>query len=99
MILVDKANNIENGKVVLADIATFAGKRIDAVSVLATGTFTGTPKLVMSIDGTNFVPLYDDNGDQVELTADIPVHLRSANVWVKVDLTGVVSSDLKVEIA
>ena len=27
------------------------------------------------------------------------VHLRSANVWVKVDLTGVVSSDLKVEIA
>ena len=99
MILVDKANNIENKSVVLADIAHYGGRRTDAVSVLATGTFTGTPKLQMSLDGTNFVPLLNGDGDQVELTADTPVHLRSANVWVKVDLTGVSSSDLKIEIA
>ena len=98
-ILVDVANNIENKSVVLADIAHYGSIRTDAVSVLATGTFTGTPKLQMSLDGTNFVPLLNSDGNQVELTAGTPIHLRSANVWVKVDLTGVSSSDLKIEIA
>ncbi len=98
MILVDKANNIENKSAVLADLAHYGGRKTDAVSVLATGTFTGTPKLQMSLDGTNFVPLLNEEGEQVTLTVDTPVYLESANVWVKVDLTDVTSSDLIVEI-
>lgn len=97
MILVDKEQNIEKS-VVLAEVAHYSGRRTDAVSVLATGTFTGTPKLEMANDGINFVPLLDDNGDQVELVNNTPVFLRSANVWVRVDLTGVSSSNLKVSI-
>lgn len=98
-ILVDVANNIENKSVVLANLAQYGERKTDAVSVLATGTFTGTPKLQMSLDGTNFVPLLDDDGNQIELTVDTPVHLKPANVWVKADLTDVSSSDLKIEIA
>jgi len=97
MIIVDKANNI-NKPAVLAEVAQYANRPTGAVSVLATGTVTGSPKLQMSLDGTNYVPLLNEDGEQVELTVDVPVHLRSANVWVKVDLTGVTSSDLKVEI-
>lgn len=97
MVLVDNSKN-ENKAVVLAEAAQYGSRPTEAVSILATGTFTGTPKLTMSLDGVNFVPLLNDDGEQMELTVDVPVHLRSANVWVKVDLTGVTSSDLKVEI-
>lgn len=97
MIIVDKANNI-NKPAVLAEVAQYANRPTEAVAVLAKGTVTGAPKLEMSLDGVNFIPLLDDEGEQVELTAGVPVFLESANVWVKVDLTGVTSSDLIVEI-
>lgn len=95
MIIVDKANNI-NKAVVLAEVSQYGNRPTGAVSLLASGTVTGTPKLEMSLDGTNFVPLLNDEGSQVELTVDTPVYLEPANVWVRVDLTGVTSSDLKV---
>lgn len=98
MVLVDKANDI-NKEVVLAQVSQYGARQTDVVTVLATGTFSGTPKLQMSLDGENYVPLLNDNGDQVSLTVDVPVFLAPANVWVKVDLTGVSSNDLKVDIA
>jgi len=67
-------------------------------SVITTGTFTGTPKLTISHDGTNFFPLNNDDGDQIELEAGKPLFFNYANVYIKVDLTGVTSSDLKVTI-
>jgi hypothetical protein len=97
MVLVDNSKN-ENKAVVLAETAQYGSRPTEAVSILATGTITGTPKLTMSLDGVNFVPLLNDDGEQVALTVSVPVYLRRANVWVKVDLTGVTSSDLKVEI-
>lgn len=97
MILVDNANNI-NSAAVLADVAHYGNRPTEAVTILATGTISaGTPKLTMSLDGENFVPLRNDDGDQIALSVDTPIHLRSSNIWVKVDLTDVTSSDLKVE--
>ena len=67
-------------------------------SVIATGTFTGTPKLTISQDGTNFYPLYDFEGKQIELETGKPIFLNFANIYLKVDLTGVSSEDLIVSI-
>ena len=67
-------------------------------SIIATGTFTGTPKLTVSQDGTNFYPLYNNDGEQIELEVSKPIFLNFANLFLKVDLTGVTSSDLKVSI-
>ncbi len=67
-------------------------------SLITTGTFTGTPKLTVSQDGTNYFPLYDSYGNQIELEASKPIFLNFANLFLKVDLTGVTSSDLKVSI-
>ena len=67
-------------------------------SIIATGTFTGTPKLTVSQDGTNFYPLYNNDGEQIELEVSKPIFLNFANLFLKVDLTDVTSSDLKVSI-
>lgn len=86
-----------NKAVNLKDIAIHAGIA-KCYSVIATGTFTGTPKLTISHDGTNFYPLYNNDGEQIELEASKAIFLNFANVFLKVDLTGVTSEDLKVSI-
>ena len=98
MIITDLSQTTPLNKAVnLKDIAVHAGIA-NCYSIIATGTFTGTPKLTISQDGTNFYPLYDIEGDQVELVQNKAVFLNFANIYLKVDLTGVTSSDLKVEI-
>ncbi len=98
--LVDMSTSpVTNKSINIRDIIHFdGGPAHKVVSVLATGTFTGTPKLTISQDGTNFAPLLNDDDDQIELEAEKMVFLDWANIYLKVDLTGVTSSDLKVTI-
>ena len=86
-----------NEKVNLKDIALHQGIS-SCASLIATGTFTGNPKLTVSQDGTSFYPLYDSEGQQVELEAGKPIFLNFSNLFLKVDLTDVTSSDLIVSI-
>lgn len=86
-----------NQAVNLKDIALHKGLT-RCLSVLTTGTFTGTPKLTISQDGTNFYPLYDDEGEQIALEASKIIFLNFADLYLKVDLTDVTSSNLKVSI-
>ena len=86
-----------NKAVNLKDIAVHAGIA-NCYSIIATGTFTGTPKLTISHDGTNFYPLYNEDGEQIELEASKAIFLNFANLFLKVNLTSVTSSDLKVSI-
>ena len=87
-----------NQAVNLKDVAIHQGLT-KCLSVLTTGTVSsGTPKLTISQDGTNFYPLYNAEGEQIELEADKIIFLNFANLYLKVDLTEVSSSDLKVSI-
>ena len=86
-----------NQAVNLRDIAVHAGIA-NCYSLIATGTVTGTPKLTVSHDGTNFYPLYNNDGDQIEIEISKPIFLNFANIYLKVDLTGVTSTDLKISI-
>lgn len=86
-----------NKSINLKDIALHVGMS-NCLSLLTTGTFTGTPKLTISQDGTNFYPLCNNEGEQIALEADKIIFLNFADLFIKVDLTGVSSSDLKVSI-
>ncbi len=86
-----------NKSINLKDIALHQGMT-KCLSMLTTGTFTGSPKLTISQDGTNFYPLYNEEGDQITLEAGKIIFLNFANLYLKVDLTDVTSSDLKVSI-
>ena len=98
MIITDLSLETQLNKTVnLKDIALHAGIS-NCYSIIATGTFTGTPKLTISHDGTNFYPLYNNDGDQIELEANKALFLNFANIYLKVDLTGVTSENLKVSI-
>lgn len=98
MIITDLSQTTPINKAVnLKDIALHAGIA-NCYSIIATGTFTGTPKLTISHDGTNFYPLYNNDGEQIELEESKALFLNFANVYLKVDLTGVTSEDLKVSI-
>ena len=96
--LVDLSASPQINRAVLVPEVPIHRSVTSCVSVIATGTFTGTPKLTISQDGTNFYPLIGDDGDQIELEAEKPLFFTFANVYIKVDLTGVTSSDLKVTI-
>ena len=98
MIITDLSQSTPLNKAVnLKDIALHAGIA-NCYSIIATGTFTGTPKLTISHDETNFYPLYNNDGEQIQLEASKAIFLNFANVYLKVDLTGVTSEDLKVSI-
>ena len=86
-----------NKKINLKEVAIHQGLT-RCLSLLTTGTFTGTPKLTISQDGTNFYPLYDEEGEQIELEANKIIFINYANLFLKVDLTDVSSEDLKVSI-
>ncbi len=88
-----------NRSVNLNKVAVLSDGRSDCVQVLATGTLSaGTVKLAVSQDNQHFYPLNDENGAQIVLTPAVPVYLRFANLFIKCDLTGVTSSDLKVQV-
>ena len=98
MIITDLSQTTPLNKAVnLRDIALHAGIA-NCYSIIAIGTITGTPKLTISHDGTNFYPLYNADGDQIYLEVNKAIFLNFANVYLKVDLTDVTSSDLKVSI-
>ena len=98
MIITDLSQTTPLNKAVnLKDIALHAGIA-NCYSIIATGTFTGTPKLTISHDGTNFYPLYNNDGEQIELEESKALFLNFANVYLKIDLTNVTSEDLKVSI-
>ena len=87
-----------NQAVNLKDVNLHQGMT-NCLSIIATGTISeGTPKLTISQDGTNFYPLYDVEGNQIELEPGKPIFLNFANLFLKVDLTGVSSEDLKISI-
>ncbi len=87
-----------NEAVNLKDIALHQGIT-NCVSVLTTGTISaGTPKLTISQDGTNFYPLNNEEGEQIELKSNTVIFLQFANLYLKADLTGVISNDLKISI-
>lgn len=87
-----------NRAVELTNVPLHLGAPPSAVSVLATGTFTGSPKLEISLDGTNFYPAYNSDDEQIELEAGKIIFLYYPRIFLRVDLTGVTSSDLKVTI-
>ena len=98
MIITDLSQTTPINKAInLKDSALHIGVA-DCCSILATGTFTGTPKLTISQDGTNFYPLYDADGNEVAIEVGKMIFLDFANLFIKVDLTGVTSSDLKVSV-
>lgn len=87
-----------NEAIKLNDEALHKGVK-QCLSVLTTGTISaGTPKLTVSQDGSNFYPLNDETGEQIELESGAVIFLHFADLYLKVDLTGVTSSDLKVSI-
>jgi|GEM_PF-2663363 hypothetical protein len=99
MIITDLSQTTPLNKAVnLKDVTIHKGIT-HCVSVLTTGTISaGTPKLTISQDGTNFYPLYDEEGEQIALEASKIIFLNFADLYLKVDLTDVTSSDLKVSI-
>ncbi len=98
MIITDLSQTTPINKTInLKDSALHTGIA-DCCSIIATGTFTGTPKLTISQDGINFYPLYDADGNEVAIEAEKAIFLNFANLFIKVDLTGVTSSDLKISV-
>lgn len=98
MIITDLSQTTPINKAInLKDSALHTGIA-DCCSIIATGTFTGTPKLTISQDGINFYPLYDADGNEVVIEAEKAIFLNFANLFIKVDLTGVTSSDLKISV-
>lgn len=98
MIITDLSQTTPLNKTInLKDVAIHQGLT-RCLSILTTGTFTGTPKLTISQDGTNFYPLYNEENEQVALEAGKIIFLNFADLYLKVDLTGVTSEDLKVSI-
>ncbi|MBQ4493861.1 MAG: hypothetical protein II972_04615 [Elusimicrobiaceae bacterium] len=98
MIITDLSQTTPLNKTInLKDVALHIGIS-NCLSLLTTGTFTGTPKLEISQDGTNFYPLYNEENEQIALEADKIIFLNFANLFVRVDLTDVSSEDLKVSI-
>ena len=98
MIITDLSQETPLNKTInLKDIALHQGLT-RCLSLLTTGTFTGTPKLEISQDGTNFYPLYDEEDQQIALEANKIIFLNFADLYLKVDLTGVTSENLKVSI-
>lgn len=99
MIITDLSQTTPLNKAVnLKNVAIHQGLT-KCLSVLTTGTISaGTPKLTISQDGTNFYPLYDEEGEQIELEANKIIFINYANLFLKVDLTDVSSEDLKVSI-
>ena len=98
MIITDLSQTTPLNKTVnLKEIALHTGIS-SCLSILTTGTFTGTPKLEISQDGTNFYSLYNEENEAVVLEAGKIIFLNFANIYLKVNLTGVTSSDLKVSI-
>ena len=87
-----------NRALLMPEVPLHKGDIPSCISVLATGTFTGTPKLEVSHDGTNFFPAQNDEGEQIELEAEKIIFLQYPRIYVRVDLTDVTSSDLKVTI-
>lgn len=66
--------------------------------VMASGTWTGDCKLSISFDGKKFVPLCDKTGAEVVLVKDKPAYFASTKGFIKVNVSGVTSSDLTVEV-
>ena len=99
MIITDLSQSTPLNKAVnLKEVAIHQGIT-HCVSILTTGTISaGTPKLTISQDGTNFYPLYNEQDNQITLEANKIIFLHFADLFLKVDLTGVTSSDLKVSI-
>lgn len=96
--LVDLSASPQINRAILVPEVPIHRSITSCVSVITTGTFTGTPKLTISQDGTNFYPLNGDDGDQIELEAEKIIFLQYPRIYIRVDLTGVTSSDLKVTI-
>lgn len=86
-----------NKSINLKDSALHTGIA-DCCSIITTGTFSGVPKLTVSQNGTDFYPLCDEDNNQITLETGKIIFLNFANLFIKVDLTGVTSNDLKVSI-
>lgn len=98
MIITDLSQTPPLNKTInLKDVALHKGPT-KCLSLLTTGTFTGTPKLEISQDGEVFYPLYDEEGQQIVLEIGKMVFLNFSDLYLKVDLTDVSSENLKISI-
>ncbi|MBR4508474.1 MAG: hypothetical protein IKP23_03265 [Elusimicrobiaceae bacterium] len=98
MIITDLSTSPTTNEIVnIKELALHKGP-IRYLSILTTGTFTGTPKLEVSQDKVNFYPLYNEEGEQIELVANKIIYINFVDLYLRVDLTGVSSEDLKISI-
>lgn len=100
MIITDLSQNpAVNKSIKLTDVAAVTNGRSACVCFLATGSYSGGDiKLTVSQDNVNFYPLNDKDGVQIILNADVPLYLKYANLYVKCDLTGISSENLKITV-
>ena len=100
MIITDLSQTPEvNKSIKLTEIAACTNGRSECIMVLATGSFSGGDiKLQVSQDDINYYPLTDENGVQILLKPATPLYLKFANLYLKCDLTGISSQDLKVTV-
>ena len=100
MLITDLSQNPNlNRSVRLSEIAAVTNGRSECLMLLATGQFTGGDiKLQISQDDINFYPLTDENGVQLLLKADTPLFLKYANLYLKCDLSGISSDNLKITV-
>lgn len=98
MIITDLSQTTPINKTINLQTIALQNAPTTCLTILTTGTFTGTPKLTISQDGTNFYPLYDNQEEEITLSSNKIIFLDIADLFIKVDLTGVVSNNLKVEI-
>ncbi|MBR1979677.1 hypothetical protein [Candidatus Proelusimicrobium excrementi] len=100
MLITDLSQNpAVNKSVKLTEIAACTNGRSECVSLLATGSVSGGEiKLQISQDDANYYPLTDENGVQIILKPNTPLYLKFANLYLKCDLSGISSDNLKITV-
>lgn len=75
-------------------------KKTATIGFQATGTWTGNIKLKRSINGIDYATVKDADGNDVVFDSANPfIDLLPTDSYIQVDLTGVSSTDLKVEVS
>ncbi len=87
-----------NVAVNMKEAAQASGGPIQGITLLARGTVTsGTVKLLGSFDNVNFYPIRE-NGAQIEVEINDFTFVKYRNMFVKCDISDVISNDLIVEV-
>lgn len=99
-VIVDVANNVNKSIMIGGAQSSGTNKKTATICFQATGTWTGDIKFKRSINGNNYAMLKDADGNEVILDSANPfLDLLVTDSYIQVDLTGVSSTDLKVEVS